>query len=157
MVLTNAVMQSAPATHPSLSDTSFQPGPSITHGVAEISNIVRNPSEAVNRPLKTVKLDGGKSCSSSFGLNMSNVSGSRTSQTFDVDLAHINQIPRTEEVQYTEKQVSQPQLAPDVESVLLQLVLNLTPEQLSSLPPEQRQQVIQLQQALRQDQMQLPS
>ena len=48
----------------------------------------------------------------------------------------------------------QPQLAPDVESVLLQQVLNLTPEQLSSLPPEQRQQVIQLQQALRQDQMQ---
>lgn len=49
----------------------------------------------------------------------------------------------------------QPQLAPDMmESVLLQQVLSLTPEQLSSLPPEQRQQVIQLQQALRQDQMQ---
>ncbi|PPR94794.1 hypothetical protein GOBAR_AA25886 [Gossypium barbadense] len=50
-----------------------------------------------------------------------------------------------------------PQLAPDVESVLLQQVLNLTPEQLSSLPPEQRQQVIQLQQALRQEHMQQPS
>ncbi|KAE8715317.1 Cleavage stimulating factor 64 [Hibiscus syriacus] len=121
MVLPNAVMQSAPP-HPSFSDTSFQPGPSITHGNAEISNIVLNPSEAVNRPLKMVKLDGGKSCSSPFGLNTSN-----------------------------------PQLALDVESVLLQQVLNLTPEQLSSLPPEQRQQVIQLQQALRQDQMQLPS
>lgn len=48
----------------------------------------------------------------------------------------------------------QPQLAPDMESVLLQQVLSLTPEQLSSLPPGQRQQVIQLQQALRQDQMQ---
>jgi len=46
------------------------------------------------------------------------------------------------------------QLPPDVESVLLQQVLNLTPEQLSSLPPEQQQQVIQLQQALRRDQMQ---
>lgn len=42
-----------------------------------------------------------------------------------------------------------PQLPPDVESALLQQVLNLTPEQLSSLPPEQQQQVIQLQQMLR--------
>jgi len=41
-----------------------------------------------------------------------------------------------------------------VESVLLQQVLNLTPDQLSSLPPEQQQQVIQLQQALKRDQMQ---
>lgn len=46
------------------------------------------------------------------------------------------------------------QLPPDVESVLLQQVLNLTPEQLSSLPPDQQQQVIQLQQALRRDQIQ---
>ncbi|XP_019427549.1 PREDICTED: cleavage stimulating factor 64 isoform X5 [Lupinus angustifolius] len=51
----------------------------------------------------------------------------------------------------------QPQVPPDVESALLQQVLNLTPEQLSSLPPEQQQQVIQLQQALRRDQMQQPS
>uniref|UniRef100_A0A0A9FCJ6 RRM domain-containing protein n=1 Tax=Arundo donax TaxID=35708 RepID=A0A0A9FCJ6_ARUDO len=41
-----------------------------------------------------------------------------------------------------------PQLAPDVESALLQQVLQLTPEQLSSLPPEQQQQVIQLQKML---------
>lgn len=48
----------------------------------------------------------------------------------------------------------QSQLPPDMESALLQQVLTLTPEQLSSLPPEQRQQVIQLQQALLRDQMQ---
>ncbi|KAG5525377.1 hypothetical protein RHGRI_031893 [Rhododendron griersonianum] len=41
------------------------------------------------------------------------------------------------------------QLPPEVESTLLQQVLNLTPEQLSSLPPDQQQQVIQLQQMLR--------
>ncbi|MBA0595881.1 hypothetical protein Gorai_012730 [Gossypium raimondii] len=104
-----------------------------------------------------VKLDGGKSSSSSVGLNVTNVSGSKTLQTFGVDSAPVNQVPRAQEVQYAEKQISQPQLAPDVESVLLQQVLNLTPEQLSSLPPEQRQQVIQLQQALRQEHMQQPS
>ncbi|KAK7820389.1 cleavage stimulating factor 64 [Quercus suber] len=51
-------------------------------------------------------------------------------------------------------QSPQSQLPPEVESALLQQVLNLTPEQLSSLPPEQQQQVIQLQQVLRRDQIQ---
>ncbi|XP_012446289.1 cleavage stimulating factor 64 isoform X1 [Gossypium raimondii] len=157
MVSPNVVMQSAPLPHPSLSDTSFQPGPSITPGIAEKSNIVQNHSEAISQPPKMVKLDGGKSSSSSVGLNVTNVSGSKTLQTFGVDSAPVNQVPRAQEVQYAEKQISQPQLAPDVESVLLQQVLNLTPEQLSSLPPEQRQQVIQLQQALRQEHMQQPS
>eukprot|EP00268_Persea_americana_P051568 TRINITY_DN5710_c0_g1_i1.p1 TRINITY_DN5710_c0_g1~~TRINITY_DN5710_c0_g1_i1.p1 ORF type:complete len:550 (-),score=141.94 TRINITY_DN5710_c0_g1_i1:414-2063(-) len=41
------------------------------------------------------------------------------------------------------------QLPPEVESALLQQVMSLTSEQLSSLPPEQRQQVLQLQQMLR--------
>jgi hypothetical protein len=50
--------------------------------------------------------------------------------------------------------IPQLQLPAEVESVLLQQVLNLTPEQLSSLPPEQQQQVIQLQQVLRRDQIQ---
>ncbi|KAE8727809.1 Kinase superfamily protein [Hibiscus syriacus] len=157
VVLPNAVMKSAPAPHPSLSDTSFQPGPSKTPGVVEKSNIVRNPSEAVNWPLKKAKLDGGESSSLPLGSNVSNICGFKTSQTFGVDSAPDKLVPRTEEVQYAGKQVYQPQLAPDVESVLLQQVLNLTPEQLNSLPPEQRQQVIQLQQALRQDQMQQPS
>jgi cleavage stimulation factor subunit 2 len=40
------------------------------------------------------------------------------------------------------------QLTSDDESALLQQVLQLTPEQLSSLPPEQQQQVIQLQKML---------
>lgn len=49
----------------------------------------------------------------------------------------------------------QSRLPPDVESELLQQVMNLTPKLLSSLPPEQQQQqVIQLQQMLRRDQQQ---
>lgn len=35
------------------------------------------------------------------------------------------------------------------QKALLQQVLSLTPEQINSLPPDQRQQVLQLQQALR--------
>ncbi|KAG0586900.1 hypothetical protein KC19_2G125800 [Ceratodon purpureus] len=44
-----------------------------------------------------------------------------------------------------------PQMAGELEQqkALLQQVLSLTPEQINSLPPEQRQQVLQLQQALR--------
>ncbi|KAK6246523.1 RNA recognition motif domain - like 10 [Theobroma cacao] len=154
LVLPNAVMQSAPLPHPPLPDAGFQPGPSITPGCAEKLNMVRYSSEAISRPSKMVKLKDGRSTSSSTGgLNMSNVIASRTSQSFGVDSMPVNQVPRAEEVQYAENQ-TQPQIAPDVESALLQQVLSLTPEQLSSLPPEQRQQVIQLQQALRQDQIQ---
>jgi cleavage stimulation factor subunit 2 len=40
------------------------------------------------------------------------------------------------------------QLSPEAQSALLQQVLNLTPEQLSSLPIEEQQQVLQLQKAL---------
>ncbi|RZC76073.1 hypothetical protein C5167_001151 [Papaver somniferum] len=49
-------------------------------------------------------------------------------------------------MQYPEKQA--PQQAPDNESALLEQVMNLTPEQLSSLTLEQRQQVIELQKML---------
>ncbi|KAK3119472.1 hypothetical protein QOZ80_9AG0671020 [Eleusine coracana subsp. coracana] len=50
-------------------------------------------------------------------------------------------------IQQPENEVQQ-QLTPDVESALLQQVLQLTPEQLSSLPLDQQQQVIQLQKML---------
>lgn len=42
------------------------------------------------------------------------------------------------------------QLTPEVEQQLLQQVMSLTPEQINLLPPEQRHQVHQLQQMLRQ-------
>ncbi|KAI3806790.1 hypothetical protein L1987_22705 [Smallanthus sonchifolius] len=50
----------------------------------------------------------------------------------------------------TDSQKPNPEVPPGAESALLQQVLSLTPEQLSSLSPEQQQQVIQLQQMLRQ-------
>lgn len=41
-------------------------------------------------------------------------------------------------------------LTPEAEQALLQQVMSLTPDQINGLPPEQRQQVLQLQQMLRQ-------
>ncbi|GMH23351.1 hypothetical protein Nepgr_025194 [Nepenthes gracilis] len=43
-----------------------------------------------------------------------------------------------------------PPLTPEMEQALLQQVMSLTPEQINLLPPEQRHQVLQLQQMLRQ-------
>ncbi|KAF7819877.1 cleavage stimulating factor 64 isoform X2 [Senna tora] len=43
-----------------------------------------------------------------------------------------------------------PSLTPEMEKALLQQVMSLTPEQINLLPPEQRNQVLQLQQMLRQ-------
>ncbi|KAL6973559.1 hypothetical protein U1Q18_027745 [Sarracenia purpurea var. burkii] len=43
-----------------------------------------------------------------------------------------------------------PSLTPEMEKALLQQVMSLTPEQINHLPPEQRNQVLQLQQMLRQ-------
>ncbi|KAI5330428.1 PREDICTED: cleavage [Prunus dulcis] len=43
-----------------------------------------------------------------------------------------------------------PPLTPDMEKALLQQVMSLTPDQINLLPPEQRNQVLQLQQILRQ-------
>ncbi|KAL8225562.1 hypothetical protein R6Q57_018119 [Mikania cordata] len=50
----------------------------------------------------------------------------------------------------TDPQKPSHELPPGADSALLQQVLSLTPDQLSSLSPEQQQQVIQLQQMLRQ-------
>ena len=46
--------------------------------------------------------------------------------------------------------ISQPQIPPEVDSALLQQVLSLPPEKLNLLPPEQREEVIKLQQRFRQ-------
>ncbi|KAL5778997.1 hypothetical protein ACOSQ2_009734 [Xanthoceras sorbifolium] len=187
--LPNAAVRSSLLPRPPSSDAGFQPGPSISSGMAqtvstdadrsagvpddaswvrrnnayskipvglaEKTSMVHNSSESINRPSKVMKLDDRSSTSFAMGaLNASEAAGSGPSQAFGAGLASVNQIPKIEEVQHSEKQISQPQLPADVESALLQQVLSLTPEQLSSLPPEQRQQVIQLQQALLHNQMQ---
>uniref|UniRef100_A0A5B7BGU4 Putative cleavage stimulating factor 64 n=1 Tax=Davidia involucrata TaxID=16924 RepID=A0A5B7BGU4_DAVIN len=119
---------------------------SLPSVLSEKASMVPGTTDPSNRPSKLVKLDDGRSNSfSAAGLNVS-TSVSGPSQVSGGFLSG-NQIRKAEEAQNSEKQV--PQLPPEVESALLQQVLNLTPEQLSSLPPDQQQQVIQLQQMLR--------
>ncbi|CAN0928288.1 Cleavage stimulating factor 64 [Linum grandiflorum] len=103
------------------------------------ANTVCDPRDPSTRPTKLQRLDH----------NIPNNNRFSSSQMAPVNRSvPAKLLPRPEE-----KQPPQ-QIPSDVESALLQQVLSLTPEQLSSLPPEQQQQVIQLQQALRQDQMQ---
>ncbi|MED6118231.1 hypothetical protein PIB30_000858 [Stylosanthes scabra] len=148
-------------------DASFQPGPSVSSGIphliskegdrsaysniplgVEKTNMVHGLSESFGRPSKLMKLDEGRSMP--FPLADVPVTNGSSHILGSNSLASLA-APKTE-VRYPEQQSAQ--LPADVESALLQQVLNLTPEQLSSLPPEQQQQVIQLQQALRRDQMQ---
>lgn len=79
------------------------------------------------------------------GHALTSVSG--PSQILNAPLFANQVVPKVEETPKVNKQV--PQLPPEVDSALLEQVLSLTPEQLSSLPPDQQQQVIQLQQMLR--------
>ncbi|XP_065851757.1 cleavage stimulating factor 64 [Euphorbia lathyris] len=183
VVLPNATMKSSVLPRPPLSDATFQPGPKkpgISDAIgsdadrsvqakvdtAQVyrsnaylnmqTNKIEDPIEPVIRPSKLLKLDDGRSMHFSSGAsNVSSAAVSRPSQASAASSAPKRPLPKAEESKHSEKQV--PQLPTDVESALLQQVLNLTPEQLNSLPAEQRQQVIQLQQALRRDQIQQPS
>ncbi|XP_040998024.1 cleavage stimulating factor 64-like isoform X2 [Juglans microcarpa x Juglans regia] len=179
MVNPNATIKPSLLPRPPLSDAGFQPGPSVssvtslaikkdaeilaqvpdngTQGLrsnafsnAPSGSMFRDSLEPVNRPQKLMKMDDGRRTSFSAGsLNVTNTNAPRPSQVSGAGSLPVNPVPKTE------GQISQSQLPPDVESVLLQQVLNLTPEQLSLLPPEQQQQVLQLQQVLRRDQIQL--
>ncbi|KAF9687028.1 hypothetical protein SADUNF_Sadunf02G0051200 [Salix dunnii] len=169
MVLPNKAMQSSLLSRPPATG-SFQSGLPVSSGVSDAANADRptlrsnaylnmqtsaahDSKEPINRPSKVLKLDDGRSMSVPMrGSNSFSATGSGPSQTPSASSVPPNPLPRPEELQHSGKQV--PQLPADIESALLQQVMNLTPEQLSSLPPDQQQQVIQLQQALRRDQMQ---
>ncbi|CAN1293961.1 Cleavage stimulating factor 64, partial [Linum perenne] len=116
------------------------------------TNTIQDPREPSNRPTKLQKLDDGRRPSSSIrACNVANNTGPGSSQIVSVSSGPVMLVPKLEENQAPESCLLQ--LQPDMESALLQQVLNLTPEQLMSLPPEQQQQVIQLQKSLRQDQV----
>lgn len=84
-------------------------------------------AETIGRPLKLARSEHG-----SFAPHVNSAFGS--------------QMLGMEGTQRSEKQI--PQIPLEVESALLQQVMNLTPEQLSSLPAEQREQVLELQKAM---------
>lgn len=178
LVIPNATLRPTLMTRPSFPDPGFQPGSSTFSSILETTNnnadrssqvtnntysnmpsglsmkksMARDTSEPMNHPSKMVKLDGGRRAPlSTVGLNLSTSSASASgpSQVLGIGSVSANQISKAEEVQHMDKKAPQLQLPPEIESALLQQVLNLTPEQLSSLPPEQQQEVIQLQQMLR--------
>ncbi|KAL6315972.1 hypothetical protein AAG906_014897 [Vitis piasezkii] len=126
--------------------STFSSIPETTNNSADRSSQVTNNTYSnmswviyEKRPFSTVGLN----------LSTSSASASGPSQVLGIGSVSANQISKAEEVQHMDKKAPQLQLPPEIESALLQQVLNLTPEQLSSLPPEQQQEVIQLQQMLR--------
>ncbi|KAL6984237.1 hypothetical protein U1Q18_017616, partial [Sarracenia purpurea var. burkii] len=178
LIAPNAIPQTSLLIRPLLTNENFQPGVSIqsgthlinkdsdrsvpitnvstwVHGVETYSSLpsrsskdtnMVNTSDPMSRPSKMAKLDEGRS-TLAVGVNMlTSVSG--PSQVSGNSLFG-NQITESEEAPNSQKKAHSLQLPPEVESALLQQVLSLTPEQLSSLPPDQQQQVIQLQQILR--------
>ncbi|XP_057502261.1 cleavage stimulating factor 64-like isoform X2 [Actinidia eriantha] len=178
LIAPNVNLQTSLLTRPPNSNQNFQPGTSMLSGNSDMINKDAdrqtqgiNPSTCAQRigtystlpsgssdkakmvktsdpmscPSKLVKLDEGRSASAGIVHLSTSVSGQ--SQVSGAALFR-SQVPEAGEAPNSEKKL-QLQLPPNVESALLQQVLNLTPEQLSSLPPDQQQQVIQLQQILR--------
>ncbi|XP_031473953.1 cleavage stimulating factor 64 [Nymphaea colorata] len=164
-----ALLQSLPS-QPISNHNAIKPGPSATviggqpagfrdtgslsvinsnihSSLVDQTGLTADTSEVLTRPSKLTKLEDG--CVSSGAMAGSNISGVALAPASIIGASSFptNQISNSNIAANAEQQV--PQLSPEVESALLQQVMNLTPEQLSSLPPEQRQQVLQLQQMLR--------
>ncbi|XP_004141001.1 cleavage stimulating factor 64 [Cucumis sativus] len=161
--ITNPEAKPSLLPHPSLSDADFQPGPSTAYSTPQIvgsdvdksspvplgvdgkRTMLHGFSGTTNRPVKQIKLEDGKGSSFLAGGLSTSIGTNGSGQL------GIASDPNVTGTQLSEKPTSL--LPQNVESVLLQQVLNLTPEQLNSLPLEQRLQVIELQHALRRDQM----
>lgn len=111
--------------------------PAYPSGLSEEKRGAANNLDLLSRPSKMTRLNDGIS----YALPDASLSTLLSGPSTEVSVAA--------EVSNPDKQASQV-LPSDVESALLQQVLSLTPEQLNSLPPDQKQQVIQLQQMLRQ-------
>ncbi|XP_068661440.1 cleavage stimulating factor 64-like isoform X2 [Aristolochia californica] len=158
MSLSNSIPRPLPA------QTNFQPGPSSSSifldGVETASREGSSNAQLgqdtswgridildpTTRPSKLMRLDDGNNGSSIMG---SNANASESVQGFRTSSLSANLKGPIDGAQQSEQQAPQLVLLPGVESALLQQVMSLTSEQLNSLPPEQRQQVLRLQQMLR--------
>ncbi|XP_074576749.1 cleavage stimulating factor 64-like isoform X2 [Curcuma longa] len=109
--------------------------------LADQSRMSGNLSEQNSYPIKFQRLDEGTGAIQRVSNSAVNTASIQKLGTSTVAMGQV-----APDVVHSEK--SMPQLLPDVESALLQQVLSLTPEQLSSLPLEQQQQIIQLQKML---------
>ncbi|KAM3284489.1 hypothetical protein P3S67_023288 [Capsicum chacoense] len=119
------------------SNSSWITRPAYPSGLPKEKRGAANNPDLLSRPSKTARLNDGIS----YALPDASVS---------MPLSRLSiQVSAATETSNPDKQASQVQQLPsDAESALLQQVLSLTPEQLSSLPPDQQKQVIQLQHML---------
>ncbi|KAG6398183.1 hypothetical protein SASPL_139638 [Salvia splendens] len=135
--------------NPQYSATGFQRSTSTSSGMMEDVDLkghalnVPSKTSQIDRAAKLVKLNDGRATPSQ-AVNVT----SPMSAPLQSSEIPGRQPPRTEEIPDTGK--TQMQLPPNLDPSVLQQLLNLTPEQLSLLPPDQQQQVMQLQQMLRQ-------
>uniref|UniRef100_A0A0A9E5X1 Transcription termination and cleavage factor C-terminal domain-containing protein n=1 Tax=Arundo donax TaxID=35708 RepID=A0A0A9E5X1_ARUDO len=139
VVLTN--VQQLPLTHPHL--------PQVAAAPKALANEIRVADQSSHlaefaHPSKLRKLEDGTSVPGM--VNNSPPLYTAPSQAVAPSGPSGSYSAGSASFQQPENEVTQ--LTPDVESALLQQVLQLTPEQLSSLPLEQQQQVIQLQKML---------
>ncbi|KFK41601.1 cleavage stimulating factor 64 [Arabis alpina] len=127
----NNAIQSSQVPHPALTNSVMQQGGqtvSLNYG----KRINEGPHQSVNRPSKMIKVEDRRTTS---------FAGHASSNSI---------LPN--QVQLQEK-APQTHLSPDDQSTLLQQVMKITPEQLRLLAPEQQQEVLKLQQALKQNHM----
>ncbi|XP_047956943.1 cleavage stimulating factor 64-like isoform X3 [Salvia hispanica] len=135
--------------NPQFSATGIQHSTPTSSGMPEDMDLkghasnVPSKTNQIDRAPKLVKLNGGTATPQAVNvpspmfapLQSSGVPGRQ---------------PPIKEIADTGKQATQVQLPPDLDPSVLQQLLNLTPEQLSLLPPDQQEQVMQLQRMLRQ-------
>ncbi|XP_072950580.1 cleavage stimulating factor 64 [Typha angustifolia] len=113
-----------------------------------LSNQTRGAGPMVNpsHPPKLRKLEDGTAAREMMNSSASSIYSVSAQANSIGAVVSGSQIAIAEATQQSEKQT--PELSPEMQTALLQQVLNLTPEQLSSLPVEQQEQVRQLQQML---------
>ncbi|KAK9943634.1 hypothetical protein M0R45_009237 [Rubus argutus] len=143
-----------PKMQPPLLQHPGQVGPSnLGHNTQMVRPNATVQQSPLSRPFSDAIFQPGPSISKG-GLNVSNANESALPNVFGAGLLPGKPVHKSEDVYYSEKQISEPQIPPEVDSALLEQVLSLPPEKLSLLPPEQRQEVIKLQQRFRQNQIQ---
>ncbi|KAI9088121.1 hypothetical protein K1719_030098 [Acacia pycnantha] len=127
-----------PMFHPGVKPASV--GPSFPQGLTPIPSqpATQSPYQ-VGGAGNAMPVDRGSSRIPGLSENMTQLSGPSGPPSLVPGVMGVGNQP-----------LRPPSLTPEMEKALLQQVMSLTPEQINLLPPEQRNQVLQLQQMLRQ-------
>ncbi|PKA57353.1 28 kDa ribonucleoprotein, chloroplastic [Apostasia shenzhenica] len=126
------------------SKTGTQPNSSI--GLVKPTDMASGETGLAIQLPKRQRLEEGGFANQLTGGSTS-VAASYLAESFDLGLSAGKQTSTTDALQNVDKQM--PQLSPEEESALMQQLMSLTPEQISSLPSEQQKQVLEIQLMLR--------